>query len=140
MTTMAQMATLTEMKITKPVLLVPIQSMTCRMDVSIENMKIFELFDLIEYKYIKNVIHNDKKMITIWIETKQVTERQKNTSFTFTLAYDKLNAKSLKVDRPYANGSWYEENVIGLVSIGKAKAKEEEDDSSDEDEDSSDEE
>ena len=74
---------------------------------------------MIEYKYIKTVIHDDKKMINIWIETKQVTEEHKSTSFTFTLQYDKLNAKSFKVKRPYANGSWYQESVKKLVSIGK---------------------
>ena len=62
---------------------------------------------------------NDKKKIKVWIQTKQVTKENKSTSFTFTLQYDKLNAKSFKVDRPFANGSWYQESLIKLVSMGK---------------------
>jgi hypothetical protein len=130
------MASVTKMEIKTLVLLVPIQCMTCRMDVSVENMKTLELFDLIEYKYIKNVIYDDKKMINIWIETKQVTEKHKCTSFTFTLQYDKTHVKRYKIETPYDNFSWYQETVKKLVSIGKEKEEEEEE----EDEDSSDEE
>jgi hypothetical protein len=107
----------------------PIRDMTCCMKVSIANMKVLGVFDLVSYKYIKNIIHDDKSQITTWIKTKQTTDEQKTTSFSFTLQYDELNVKSYKVDRPYANGSRYEDAVLKLVSIGK----EQEDASSDED-------
>ena len=114
-----RMASLTEMKITNDVSNEPIQSMTCRMLVSIKNIKTLGLFDMIEYKYIKYIIHNDIEKINIWIVTKQVTEEQKNTTFTFNLQYDELNVKSFKVSRPYANASKYQVAVKHLVSIGK---------------------
>jgi hypothetical protein len=121
------MATITEMKIACDASNEPMESMSCRrMKTTIKNMKALGLFDMIEYKYIKNVIDKDKSQITIWIETKQVTNHQKMTSFTFNLQYDELNVKSVKVTRPYANGSWFQNAVIQLVVIGK----EQEDDSS----------
>ena len=117
------MATITEMKIAldasnEPIeSMKPIESMSCRkMNASVKNMKKLGLFDMIEYKYIKNVIDADTMEITIWVETKQVTSHQKMTSFTFSLQYD-------------ANESWFQYAVLKLVSIGK----EDEDDSSDED-------
>ena len=131
---MTTMASVTKMQIKNPEFLVPIQCMTCRMDVSVENMKTLELFDLIQYKYIKNIIHDDKKMINIWIETKQVTEEQKNTGFTFTLQYDKTHVQRLRIDIPYDNSSKYNDNVKALVSIGKEKEEEEEEEDEDDEE------
>ena len=116
------MASLTEMKIARDASNEPIRIMSCRkMNASIKNMKKLGLFDMIEYKYIKNIIHDDtdEVHITIWVETKQVTNHQKMTSFTFSLQYDELNVKSVKVTRPYANDSWFQNAVIQLVSIGK---------------------
>ena len=108
----------------------PIRDMTCCMAVSIANMKSLGLFDLVQYKYIKNLIDKDTLEIYTWIKTKQVTDEQKTTSFSFTLQYDELNVKRYKVDRPYANGSRYEDAVLKLVKIGK---EQEDDSSSDED-------
>ena len=131
------MATITEMKIAldasnEPIeSMKPIESMSCRkMNASVKNMKKLGLFDMIEYKYIKNVIDADTMDITIWVETKQVTSHQKMTSFTFSLQYDELNVKSVKVTRPYANESWFQYAVFKLVKIGK---EQEDDSSSDED-------
>ena len=124
------MLTITEMKIVRPLSLKPIESMSCCMAVSIANMKALGLFDLVQYKYIKHVIDKDTAEITTWIKTKQVTDEQKTTSFSFTLQYDELNVKRYKVDRPYANGSRYEDAVLKLVKIGK---EQEDDSSSDED-------
>jgi len=125
------MATITEMKIALDASNEPIESMSFRqMKTTIKNMKALGLFDMIEYKYIKNIIDADKSQITIWVETKQVTSHQKMTSFSFNLQYDELNVKSVKVTRPYANGSWFQNAVIQLIDIGK---EQEDDSSSDED-------
>ena len=109
------MMTITEMKIARPLSLEPIESMSCCMEVSIANMKALGLFDLVQYKYIKHVIDKDTAEITTWIKTKQATDEQKTTTFSFNLHYDELNVKSFKVDRPYANASKYEDAVKKLV-------------------------
>ena len=126
------MLTITEMKIARPLSLEPIESMSCCMAVSIANMKTLGLFDLVQYKYIKHVIDKDTAEITTWIKTKQATDEQKTTTFSFNLQYDELNVKSFKVDRPYANASKYEDAVKKLVKIGK---EQEDDSSSESDED-----
>lgn len=109
------MASLTEVKIARDASNEPIEYLTDCIYMNVKNMKELGLFDIMEYQYIKNIIHDDSKVLIIDFETIQESPSVKSTIFGIDLQYDKIHVKKYFVTTEYNNDSWTEFTLKNLL-------------------------
>ena len=118
------MASLTEVKIARDASNEPIEYLTDCIYMNVKNMKELGLFDIMEYQYIKNIIHDDKKILIIYFETIQESPSVKSTVFGIDLQYDKIHVKKYFVTTKYNNDSWTEFYIKKLIKEADKADKE----------------